>query len=228
MACQSKTSNNPPAGSASGGASTTPAKPKTTLEITLPPLSGKPPVKTAPLDKPALTRLAAIRFPEFSAEVTDYPTSVAIRQRASLRPRMSVNVAISPCNDKLKCTPMTVEAWREEEATLKAAVDPALVNRPDSTFEIGATTIGGAPAIYVYQAGQYFGKDERGNPVGSYSHAYTMHYNDGLNLLRVTVSFADDPRDTLDDMKRALPREFLERVATSFLDAYGQAWASSP
>ena len=55
-----------------------------------------------------------------------------------------------------------------------------------------ASSIGGVPAIYVYQAGQYFGRDERGNPVSSYSHAYSLYFNDGINFLRVSVSFADD------------------------------------
>ncbi len=222
-ACQSKSA--PPA-SGSGSATTQPARPRTTLDIALPARSGKPPIKTTPIDNATLDRLAALRFPEFTTEIANFPGSISIRQRATTSPRMSVNIAISPCSETLPCTPMTVDAWRADEAKLKAAVDPALVDRPDSTFEIGATQVNRAPAIFVYQAGQFFGRDERGNQVGSYSHAYTLHYNDSVNLLRVSVSFSDDPRETLDDMKRALPRSFMERVAIAFLDTYGQAWAT--
>ena len=137
---------------------------------------------------------------------------------------MSVNIAVGGCSQELPCRPIKLDAWRTDKAKLEEAVDPALVSRPDSTFEIGETAIGGASAIFVYQAGQFFGRDERGNRVGSYSHAYTVHYNDGINFLRVAVAFTDDARDTLADMKRALPRDFMERVAIAFLDAYAQAW----
>lgn len=188
-------------------------------------MSGKPPrPTTTPLDAAALARLAKLKFSFFTPEVTPYPTSIAIRQRAITRPRMSVNIGIGGCSQELPCRPIKLAAWQADKAQLEASVDPALVGRPDSTFEIGETAIGGAPAIFVYQAGQFFGKDERGNPVGSYSHAYTVHYNDGVNWLRVAVAFTDDARDTLDEMKKVLPRDFMERAALSFADAYAQAW----
>jgi hypothetical protein len=221
--CQSKTTTTN--GGSGSGTATVPVKERTTLDIKLPAPSGKPPVKTtAPIDKTQLAKLAKLGFAEFTLEVTDYPTSVAIRQRAMLQPKMSVNIAISPCNAQIPCTPMSLEAWRKDEPALKAKVDPDLVNRPDSIFELGETSIGGTPAIFVFQAGQFFGKTELGNAASSYSNAYTLHYNDGVNLLRVTASYSDGPRTTLQDMLNALPRPFLERVTLAFLDAYGQAW----
>ena len=57
-----------------------------------------------------------------------------------------------------------------------------------------------------------------------YSIGGTLHYNDGVNFLRVTTTFADNARDSLAEMQAALPRPFLERAATAFLDAYAQAW----
>ncbi len=224
--CQKSASEGGGGGSDSGSnpAPVITARSNWTLDIPLV-VSGKPPrATTAPLDLKTLARLASMEFPQFTLEITPYPTSIAIRQRTKTRPRMSVNIGIGGCSKELVCRPMKLEAWRADEAKLKAGVDRALVNRPDSTFEIGQTAIGGAPAIFVYQAGQFFGRDERGNPVGSYSHAYTVHYNDGINFLRVTAAFTDDARDTLADMTKALPRAFLERVAIAFLDAYAQAW----
>ncbi len=228
IACQSKPSPSQGSGTGSAtGSSGSATAPATTLEIALPKPSGKPPAKTtAPLDKATLARVAQLTFPQFNREVTEFPANIAIRQRATLRPRMSVNVYVGPCTEELKCLPMSLEAWTAAKAELQPKyLEAELAERPDTTFEIGATTIGGAPAIYIYQAAQFFGRDERGNPVGSYSHAYSLHYNDGINSLRVTVNFADDARDSLAEMTRALPREFLERVAVAFLDAYGQAWA---
>ena len=219
LGCQQK-----PSSEGGGSGSTKNSDVQATTDIPLV-VSGKPPrATTATLDGKALARLGKLTFPHFSLELTPYPTSMAIRQRATTRPRMSVNIALGGCSQELPCRPIKLEAWRADEAKLEADVDPALVGRPDSTFEIGETTLGGAPAIFVYQAGQFFGKDERGNPVGSYSHAYTVHYNDGVNFLRVAVAFTDDARDTLADMKRALPRDFLQRVAIAFADAYAQAW----
>jgi len=222
VSCQ-KSNDVPQVGSASGSAPV--AAPRSTLELPLPAVSGKPPRRTTvALDQAALERLGKLTFPRLARELTPYPASVSIRHRATTRPRMSINVAVGGCSATLPCRPMTVDAWRADEAKLKEGVDAVLVDRPDSKFEIGAASINNTPAVFVYQAGQYFGKDARGNPVGSYSHAYTLHFNDGVNFLRVVVSFADDPRETLAEMTQALPRSFLERTANAFLDAYGQAW----
>jgi hypothetical protein len=200
-------------------------KPKSTLDLALPPSSGKPPKKTtAPMSQAIADKLVALRFPDFTIEMTPYPDSIAIRQRANARPRMSVNIAVGRCGAVNACRPMEVAAWRADKATLMQTVDPQLRDRPDSVFEIDSASINGAPAISVYQAGQFFGTDEAGNPVGSFSHALTLHYNDGVNFLRVTASFSDNARDSIADMQAALPRPFLERVTAAFLDAYGQAW----
>lgn len=199
---------------------------RSTLDIKLPAPSGKPPKPTtAPMDQALADKLVALRFDEFTIEMTPYPDSISIRQRASLRPRMSVNIAIGRCGTINVCRKMELPAWEADKAKLKQAVDPALRDRPDSVFEIAASELAGAPVIVVYQAGQYFGPDENNNPVGSFSHAVTVHYNDGINFMRVIATFADNARNTLQEMQAALPRDFLERTAKAFLDAYGQAWA---
>ncbi len=230
--CQSKTTAMSGSGSGSAAASgsgsgsgSAPAE-RTTLDIELPKLSGRPPKQTtAPLTKDDFRRLGEITFDEFKREVTNYPDTVAIRQRATLRPRMSVNISIGDCTEKHKCLPMKLDAWKADEAELKKAlVDPDLVGRPDTVFDIEQTDLAGQPMIGIYIAGQFFGRDEVGNPKGSYSLAYQLNYNDGFNLVRLTVTFADDPRDSLAAMEAALPRPFMERVAKAFLDAYTQAW----
>lgn len=236
VACQQSGTPAPGAGSGTGsgssgvrvgpGSGSARAAKRSTLDIQLPALSGKPPRKTtAPLDQATADRLVALRFDEFTIEMTPYRDSIAIRQRATLRPRMSVNIALGRCGAANPCRPMQLAAWRADRAKLLLAVEPELRDRPDSVFEIEATSIGGAPAIEIYQAGQYFGTDASGNGVGTYSHAVTLHYNDGVNFARVTASFADNARDTLQDMQDALPRPFLARTAMAFLDAYTQAWA---
>jgi hypothetical protein len=226
--CQSKapgTGSGSASGTGSGSGSAT-AKKRSTLDITLPPLSGKPPKKRpAPLTAEEADELATKTFEDFSLELTKGNAGVAIRQRAKLEPGMSVNIFLAPCSETYKCRPMTVEAWKADEDKLKKAlVDPDLVKRPDSIFEIGATTVGGAPAISIYQAGHFFGTDENKNPVSSYSLAYSIFYNDGVNFLRVSVNYSDDPTGSLAQMQTQLPRPFMEKVALAFVDAYGQLW----
>ena len=101
-----------------------------------------------------------------------------------------------------------------------------LATRADSIFELGTSAIAGVPIISIYQAGHHFGKDESGNLGGAHSHAYTVFYNDDHNVLHVTVSYTDHPKNTLAEMVNVLPRDFLAKTAIAFLDAYGQAWAS--
>jgi len=232
--CQSNsTTSGAASGSGSGNGSSVGSNPgsasatRTTLEIKLPALSGKPPVKTtSPITPAQLKQLAALTFDEFSLEATEYPVSVAIRQRAQLRPKISINILIAPCNEtNFKCLPMTLDAWRGDQAKLEEKmVNADLLKRRDTIFELGASSIAGVPLIYTYQAGQSFGQDETGQSTGTYSLAYALHYNDGVNMLRVIVTFSDDPRPTLAEMRRAMPRDFMEKAAAAFLDAYGQAW----
>jgi hypothetical protein len=196
-------------------------------EIKLPPLSGKPPAKTtAPLTKAQLDALSLMKFDDFELEMSPYPTRIAIRQRAKVRPNMSVNVTIAHCTETAKCRPMTLEAWRADEHLRTRLLGPELVIRPDSILELGATTIGGAPAVFAYQAGWHFGKDENGNPGSSYSHAYTLYYNDQQNSLTVAVSYTDHPKASLAEMMTVLPKARMAQVAAAFMDAYGQAWAT--
>ena len=54
--------------------------------------------------------------------------------------------------------PMKLDAWQADRAQIENdMLDPKLQVRPDTVFEIGATSIAGAPAISVYQAAQFFG-----------------------------------------------------------------------
>jgi hypothetical protein len=221
--CQDGT---PPA--PTGGSSAKPITERTTLDIALPRLSGKPPAKTtAPLSKASFDKLTALEFADFRREATPYPTSLALRQRTETRPRVSINVHVMPCGGTEKCLPMNVDAWRGDIARLKElTLAPALHDRPDTVFDVGTSSIGGVPVIAVYQVGQFFGTDHNNNPARAYSHAYSLYWNDGVNALRVIASYSDDPRPTVDEMKSSVPRAFLEKAATAFLDAYGQAWAN--
>ena len=67
------------------------------------------------------------------------------------------------------------------------------------------------------------GKDQNG-PVGAFSNAYALYYNDNVNQIRVVSEYKDDWQ-TREDLMRIAPREDLEKLARAFLDAYTHAWA---
>jgi hypothetical protein len=58
----------------------------------------------------------------------------------------------------------------------------------------------------------------------SWSHAYTLYYNDGQNQIRVVAEYKDDPLITKEAMAEQVPRTDLENVAQAFMDVYTQAW----
>ena len=172
QSCRCSSSSNQTAGSGSGGSGEVAVKAgsgsaptggsaaqKSTLDIQLPVVSGKPPIKTtAPVPKAQFDKLIAMEFPGFKREATTYPTGIQIRQRTvDTRPKMSINVYVVPCDDgKFKCVPMKLEAWKADEARLKdIALDKELHGRPDTVFQIEQTSIGGVPAISVYQAAHF-------------------------------------------------------------------------
>lgn len=222
-ACKSKTDSKPAtgsgsavaaAGSGSGAGSADPGA------ITLPKGPGTPPNKTtAKLDDAAFAKLAELEYPGFKKEVRKTSGGFEVRH-STPRPKISVNVLITPCFD---CIPMELERWQAKTDALKALLPPELRDRPDTTFEVGATELHGAPLIYTYQLGHYFGKDENDNPIADYSSAYVLYHNDGVNQIRVVANYADEPVSR-EDLAVVAPKDDLARLAKAFLDAYTHAW----
>jgi len=212
------------AGSATVGSGWTPKVPKKP-ELVLPPLSGKAAAKTkAKHTKEQLEALSKLEYKGFARDLRKLDTSfLNVKQRTESRPKLGVTITIMPC---MKCLPLQADKWRAEKDALKVTLAPELHDRPDTIFEVGESTLGGEKVIYTYQLGQYFGKDENGNPQGAYSNAYILYHNDGVNQIRVIAEYIDDALATKEDLARAVPREHLEKVATAFLDSYTQAWAN--
>jgi hypothetical protein len=232
IGCKDNTAPVAPPGSGSApppitstGSAAQPAKPAK-QPLQLPKLSGKPAAKTkVKHTKPQLEALSKLEFPDWTRDVRKIDTHfLTVKQATSIRPKLAVTVSILPCTGK--CWPLQADKWRAEQEALKVTLAPELHNRPDTTFEVGETTLGGQKVIYVYQLAQHFGKDENGNPSGAYSNAYILYHHDGLNQIRVVAEYVDDPLGSKDDLARAVPREHLEKVGIAFLDAYAQAWAN--
>ena len=191
--------------------------------VKLPKVSATPVrATTRPLTAAQRARLAAIEHADFEREERGATaTSVEFRHTTRSRPRLGVTVELAACGP---CPAMALAAWQARRDELVQALPPALRDRPDTRFEIRARPIGGATAIAIYQLGAAFGSDEHGQPTGDYLDAYVVHYNDGVNRIRVTASYLDDAVGGTDGLLAVAPPEDLEKLAVAFLSFYVQKW----
>jgi hypothetical protein len=213
-------SGSAPAGSATGSGSA--AAPKQS-EIVLPKGDGTPPIKTTkPLAKDVFEKLSKIEVDGFGKDVRRLQDNgLDIRYLTKERPKIAVTLTVRHCFD---CIPMELERWQQKGDSLKVLLAPELRKAPDTTFELAATELNGATMMSTYQVGYLFGPDETGQQVGAYSNAYALYYNDGVNDIRAVAEYKDDVPASREDMVRLAPREDLEKVAKSLLDAYTHAW----
>jgi hypothetical protein len=198
---------------------------------------------TRPLARKQLERLAAIEHEGFERQergTTDDTTE--LRHTTVARPKLGVTIKIDTCTvapaskarrargrrrpvppDPRACLPMKLERWQARGEQLKQFLSKDLVDRPDTQFEVGTRNLWGATAIYTYQLGHFFGTDDRGQPVGAYSDAYVLYYNDGVNRIQVIASYLDDAVSR-EQLVAIAPREDLEKLAVAFARFYLHAW----
>jgi hypothetical protein len=183
------------------------------------PGAGKPPQKTTrPLDKAALAKLAALDVPGHTRVVRKLDDNFLDLELVPARPAIRVAVSIQPC---LRCLPMQLDRWRAESETLRVVIPPDLRDRADTTFEVAATTIGGAPAIWTYHVA--FVADKDAAPLAD--HAVTLYFHDGVNQIRAIAAFAGTA-ESRDAMVRTAGRNDLEGAALAIVDRYTQAWGN--
>ncbi len=189
--------------------------------IKLPKGDGTPPAKTTkPIEQADVDRMIKLDWEGF--EKTDRTGGKTFEVRLTTpRPRLAVTVTITPCFD---CLPMDLEKWKAKGDAMKVLLAEELRNLPDTVFELGKTEINGQPVIFTYQLGYQSGEDQNG-PVGAFSNAYALYYNDNVNQIRVVAEYKDDWVKR-EDMVRIAPREDLEKLARAFLDAYTHAWVA--
>lgn len=208
-------------GSATDSAGSAGEKPN---EITLPPLTGTPPVKTTkPLDKAKSDEITkSLDFNGFSKDVRRADDAgLDVRYKTVARPRLAITINAGKCFD---CLPTDVEKWKPKTDGLKGLIGPELKDRPDSTFELGTTDVGGTPVIFTYHVGYSIPANPTEELPGAYAHAYALYFNDGVNMIRVVAEYKDDVPKTREDMVNLAPREDLEKLAKAFFDAYVHAW----
>jgi len=211
--------------------------------IRLPRSPAAPPHRTTrPLGKTELARLAAFELPDFARE--DRGTtgeSAEVRYTTTTRPALGVTVTIERCGratpparaprqaappapEPRACLAMELAVWQARAKQLEQALPAELRARPDTRFELGTRELGGATAIYTYQLGAAFGTDDKGQSTGTYSDAYILYYNDGVNQIRVNAAYVDDAVGGVDHLLAVAPPEDLERLAVAFLELYVHEW----
>ena len=207
-------------------AETAPPPAAAATQVQLPRSADAPVTRTTrPLDRTQLDRLAAIEFPDFEREDRGgFPGLAEFRHTTRTRPRLAVTVTVATCAAPRTCRAMDLAAWTARRDELMRGLPEALRHRPDTRFEITARAISGAPAIAVYELGYATGSDEHGQPSIDYIDAYVLHYNDGVNQLRVMANYVDDTSGGIDQLLALAPREDLEKLAVAFASYYAHAW----
>jgi hypothetical protein len=212
--------------------------------VTLPRTTSAPPNRTArPLPRKELARLAALEFPDFDRQERGLADRfVELRHSTRTRPILGVTVTIEACDappaskparqTRTKratapahtCAPMELDAWKAKGDELKQFLSKQLAARPDTRFEVGTRDVLGAPAIFTYQLGADFGKDDSDQPIAAYSDAYILYYNDGVNQIRINASYLDDAVGGVERLAAIAPKEDLERLAVAFMSVYLHEW----
>ena len=85
----------------------------------------------------------------------------------------------------------------------------------------GIRTIG-APPSGTWTAPAQTGSDEGGSQT-SFTNAFAVYYNDGINQIRVVAEYKDDPKP-MEEIAKIAPKGDLEMLALAFLDVYTHEW----
>jgi hypothetical protein len=181
------------------------------------PTAGPLPKTHAPLDEAVVKKLAALTIPGDKPKVnTSSAKELDVMHLSVARPQVAVWFNVKPCT---ACIEPDLAKWRAQTDQLKAFFPPVIRDLPSSIFEVGAATVAETPMIYTYQVG--YASSTKG---ATYSHAYVLYYNDGVNTFRVMAEFKDDwPRDQ-ETMVNLIPRAELERQAAEAMTTYVRAF----
>lgn len=205
--------------SAAGDAGETPQQ----NTLRLPKLAGTPAIKTTkPIDKAKAEELGKLEFDTFGRDTrlaTDQ--GLDVRYTTKARPIIMVTVNAQKCFD---CIPIDLEKWKAKTDSLKVLIGPELKDHKDTTFEMGVTEISGTSYLWTYHVGYNISPDPTTGMGGSYGTAYAIHYNDGVNMIRVVAEYKDDAPKSREDMVNLTPREDLEQIAKAFIDFFVHKW----
>jgi hypothetical protein len=117
-----------------------------------------------------------------------------------------VTVQIAACFD---CLPMQLDRWRAKSDALRALIIPELRDHASTTWELGMTDLGGPAVAWTFHAG------DTGTMYGT---AYTLYFNDGVHMIRVSAE------STGYGSREAVSKSRLEAAARAFFDDFTRRW----
>jgi len=208
IACKDKTTPEAPkVGSASAARDASdPAR--------MPAVSNTPPVKSTPLTAAKSAQLATRDVDGWTRNVRlADDKGLELRYTTATRP-IAITVQIARCFD---CLPVLLDKWLPKSDALRALIAPELRDHKDTTWEMGVTELAGTSYIWTHHVAVA--------PVANVSStAYTIYFNDGINMIRVVAEYTSDGSATRDALLRAAPKHELEQFANVFVDVFVYLW----
>jgi hypothetical protein len=193
-----------PTGPTGGGGSTTPGG------------SAAPRARPgAPFDVVAYEQIAKLDHAGAPTEVLEQSESgLAVRVTPAGDPPLVATMRFSKC---LNCVAMERAAWEARVNELKQLLPKEVRDRPDTVFEIGDTTVSGTKVIYVYQLAVFAIGGLDGKPLEKAinTHAYALHWNDGVNQIQITVKDGSPPdQPTIEQLAARVSRDRMAKLAS--------------
>jgi hypothetical protein len=169
----------------------------------------------APFDVAAYEQISKLDFAGAPTEVLELSDSgLAIRVTPAGDPPVVATLRLSKC---LNCVGMDRAAWEARMTELKQLLPKEVRELPDTVFEVGDTTVNGGKVIYVYQLAVFAVGGTGGKPLEKAinTHAYALHWNDGINQVQITVKDGSPPdQATVDGLAARAPRDRLGKLAS--------------
>jgi hypothetical protein len=190
------------------GSSATPAPP------------ARPP---APFDKAAYDAISKLDFAGAPTQVMELSDS-GLALRVSPTPAtgeqpMVATIRLGKC---LNCVEIRKAAWVARTAELAQLLPKEVRDKPDTVFEVSDATVAGTPVIYVYQLAVFAIGGLDGKPLEKAinTHAYTLHWNDGVNQVQISVKDGSPPDSpTVEQLAAKVPRARIEKLAADLFVA---------
>ncbi len=184
-----------------------------------------------PLPQATYEKLAAPDYIGFKKEIlatTDKALEVLYATEEKPRLLITIKAWHCPQGEMIKkaaeeATCYSKEEWLKRGDAFKAAMSGGLGKAPDTELELGTLDLGGgAEALTRYQIG-WVRSNEPGGGFAT-TNNYIIHFHNGVNQLRVSAQYKDDPPASKADLAAMAPKEDLAKIARAFFDVTAHAW----